>query len=46
MKKPCKVKKPVIYLYPKKSMDISVQINIKESKLTTIYPKFNKNNNA
>ena len=27
-------------------MDISVQLNIKESKLTTIYPKFNENNNT
>ena len=33
--------KPVIYLYPKKTMDISVQLNIKNSKFTTIYPKFN-----
>ena len=39
------VTKPVIYLYPKKSMDISIQINLKEnSKFTTIYPKFNENN--
>ena len=44
--KHCKVKKPVIYLYPEKSMDISVQLNIKKSKLTTIYPKFNQNNNT
>ena len=42
----CKVKKPIIYLYPEKTMDISVQLNIKESKLTTIYPKFNENNNT
>ena len=36
--------KPVIYLYPEESMDISVQLNLKESKFTTIYPKFNGKN--
>jgi len=36
--------KPVIYLYPKEAMDISVQLNIKNSKFTTIYPKFNGKN--
>jgi len=36
--------KPVIYLYPKESMDISVQLNIKNSYFTTIYPKFNDKN--
>ena len=36
--------KPVIYLYPKETMDISVQINIKNSKFTVIYPKFNGKN--
>ena len=36
--------KPVIYLYPIKTMDISVQLNIKYSKFTTIYPKFNGKN--
>ena len=42
-----KRKKPVIYLYPEKPMDISVQINIKENnKFTVIYPKFNENNNT
>ena len=41
----CKIcKKPVIYLYPKETMDISVQLNIKKSKFTTIYPKFNGKN--
>ena len=39
-----KPKKPVIYLYPKETMDISVQLNIKKSKFTTIYPKFNGKN--
>ena len=38
------LKKPVIYLYPKKNMDISVQLNIKNSQFTTIYPKFNGKN--
>ena len=38
------VKKPVIYLYPKEAMDISVQLNLKNSKFTTIYPKFNDEN--
>ena len=38
------IKKPVIYLYPEESMDISVQLNIKESKFTTVYPKFNGKN--
>ena len=38
------VRKPVIYLYPKETMDISVQLNIKNSKFTTIYPKFNGKN--
>ena len=37
-------KKPVIYLYPKETMDISVQLNIKKTKFTTIYPKFNEKN--
>jgi hypothetical protein len=37
-------RKPVIYLYPKETMDISVQLNIKKTKFTTIYPKFNEKN--
>ena len=36
--------KPVIYLYPEESMYISVQLNLKESKFTTVYPKFNGKN--
>ena len=39
-----KIFKPVIYLYPEKIMDISVQLNIKNSEFTTIYPKFNGKN--
>ena len=38
------VKKPVIYLYPEEPMDVSVQLNIKNSKFTTVYPKFNYKN--
>jgi len=38
------VPKPVIYLYPEKPMDISVQLNLKNSIFTTIYPKFNEKN--
>ena len=38
---PSILKKPVIYLYPSEPMDISVQLNLKESKFTTVYPKFN-----
>ena len=38
------VAKPVIYLYPEETMKISVQLNIKNSKFTTIYPKFNEKN--
>ena len=35
------MKKPVIYLYPEKPMDVSVQLNIKDSKFTSVYPRFN-----
>ena len=35
------VKKPVIYLYPEKPMDVSVQLDIKDSKFTSVYPRFN-----
>ena len=36
--------KPVIYLYPEKPMDISVQLNLKNSEFATVYPKFNEKN--
>ena len=36
--------KPVIYLYPEETIDISVQLNLKNSEFTTIYPKFNEKN--
>ena len=39
-------KKPVIYLYPKTLMEISIQLNIKNSKITVVYPKFNEINNT
>ena len=46
-KKICKVKKPIIYLYPEKPMDISIQINMKNNnKFIVVYPKFNKENNT
>ena len=41
---PHMVGKPVIYLYPQETMDISVQLNIKNSKFTAIYPRFNEKN--
>ena len=44
LKKPGVILKPVIYLYPKKPMDISVQLNLKNSNFSTIYPKFNEKN--
>ena len=40
------LKKPVIYLYPEKEMDISVNINITEGKFSVVYPRFNEGNNA
>ena len=35
------MKKPVIYLYPEEPMDVSVQLDIKDSKFTSVYPRFN-----
>ena len=40
------LKKPIIYLYPEKSMKISVNLNISEAKFTAVYPKFNEKNNT
>ena len=39
---------PVIYLYPNKEMNISVQmeINVQKNNVTTVYPKFNAGNNV
>jgi hypothetical protein len=47
-KKEIKQKKPVIYLYPEKEMDIKVQIDINRqlSEFGAIYPKFNEENNV
>ena len=41
-------RKPVIYLYPEKEMDISVQLDINKqnNKFTVLYPKFNGDNNT
>ena len=35
------LKKPVIYLYPEEPMDVSVQLDIKDSKFSSVYPRFN-----
>ena len=40
------LKKPVIYLYPEKPMDVSVNINITEGNFTVVYPQFNEGNNS
>ena len=40
------LRKPIIYLYPEKSMKISVNLNISEAKFTVVYPKFNEKNNT
>ena len=39
-----KLDKPVIYLYPENPMDISIELKIKNSKFTCVYPKFNGKN--
>ena len=39
------LKKPVIYIYPEKPMDVSVSINITKGKFSVVYPKFNEGNN-
>ena len=40
------LKKPVIYIYPEKPMDVSVSINITKGKFSVVYPKFNEGNNS
>ena len=40
------MKKPVIYLYPEELMEIKINLNIKNSKFTAVYPKFNEINNT
>ena len=39
------VKKPVIYLYPEKEIEVEIKLNVKNSKLTCVYPKFNESDN-
>ena len=40
----CRIKRPVIYLYPEKEMDVSVKMDIINDYFTTIYLKFNEGN--
>ena len=40
------MRKPVIYLYPEKQMEITVQLNLKNSKIFVVYPTFNEKNNT
>ena len=35
-----RLEKPVIYLYPEKSIDVSINLNLNKSAFTTVYPKF------
>ena len=36
--------KPVIYIYTEKPMDVKVQLNLKNSKFTVVYPNFTEEN--
>ena len=36
------LRKPIIYLYPEKPMNISVNLSISEGKFSAVYPKFNE----
>ena len=38
------VKKPVLYLYPEKEIDVEIKLNIKNSDFTCVYPKFEDKN--
>ena len=40
------LKKPVIYVYPEKPMEVSVSINITKGKFSVIYSRFNDGNNT
>ena len=40
----CPVKKPVIYLYPEKPTDITINLNLNNAKFTCVYPKFTSEN--
>ena len=39
-----KIGKPIIYLYTEKLMDVRVQLNLKNSKFTVVYPNFTEEN--
>ena len=36
------LKKPVLYLYPEESTDVTVKVNFKKTKFSCVYPKFNE----
>ena len=40
------LKKPVIYVYPDKPMDVSASPHILKGKFCVVYPKFNEGNNS
>lgn len=37
-------RKPVIYLYPKESINVKIHFNLNKAKFTTVYPKFTSEN--
>ena len=39
-----KLEKPIIYLYPEKPVDVTINLNISKSTFTTVYPKFTSKN--
>ena len=41
-----KLKKPVLYLYPEKPVEIEIKLNFHNTELSCIYPKFNVSNNS
>ena len=40
------LKKPVIYVYSDKPMEVSVSMNIIKGKFSIVFPKFNEDNNS
>ena len=40
----CELRKPIIYLYPKESINVKINFNLKDTKFTTVYPKFTSEN--
>ena len=40
----CEVKKPIIYLYPKESINVKIHFNLNKATFTTVYPKFTAEN--